>query len=242
MSAQGGDGPVVVGVATVADRVGVVVRADAAAPWRPGARLLADPVVVTRQGADVGRWVTDSVQAVRLAVVAAASPSGLPPVAAPRPLAGGFFEWHPLITGGLLATPDLGVELVAPRWVDLARQRRLATATDPTRPDPQRDPEGFTRWRGTHPQWRCGFPPELIGPREQSGGGVRQVLRAAWDVAGGAGLRLAERIAAVPPCCETYARDPRGHAADCPRALLGLDDAEWRARCRQTAERGRAVR
>jgi hypothetical protein len=196
-TAPGAHGLAVVGVATVLDRVGVVVRPDAAQPWRPGGRRLpADPVIVTRQGADVARWVHDSILAVRLAVTAATAPGGLAPVAAaPRPLGGGFFEWHPLITGGLLATPGLGVELVAPRWVNQACQQRLAAAdaTDPSRPDPRRDPEGFTRWRNQHPLWSHGYPPELIGPREQSGAGMRQVLRAAWDVAGGAGLRLAAR-------------------------------------------------
>jgi hypothetical protein len=188
-------GLAVVGVHTVSDRVGVVVRPHAAQPWRPGRRLPADPVIVTRHGGDVARWIRDAVLAVRLAVIAATTPGGVPPVAAPRPLAGGFFEWHPLICGALLATPGLDVELVAPRWVNQACQRRLAAAdaADATRPDPRRDPQGFTRWRGQHPLWAQGYPPELIGPREQTGAGMRQVLRAAWDVAGGAGLRLAEQ-------------------------------------------------
>ena len=188
-------GVAVVGVAVVLDRVGVVVRPDAAQPWRPGMRLLADPVIVGRHGDQVARWVADAVLAVRLAAIAATSPAGVPRVGVPRPLPGGWFEWHPLITGALLATPGLEVELVGPRWVDRARQRRLIAAdtADPSRPDPMGDPQGFARWRDQHPLWSQGYPAELVGPREQSGAGMRGVLRTAWDVAGAAGLRLGER-------------------------------------------------
>ncbi len=200
MSAPSTAGRAVVGVTAFADRVGVVVRANAASPYgHQGGRLAAAPVVVIRQGADVARWVRDAVLAVRLAVIAATAPERVPPVAVPRPLAGGNFQWHPLICGALLATPGLEVALVAPRWVNQACQQRLAAAdaADPFRSDPRRDPEGFTRWRGRHPLWSQGYPPELVGPREQSGAGVRLVLRAAWDVAGAAGLRLAARGGAV---------------------------------------------
>jgi hypothetical protein len=174
-SAPGARGVAVVGVATLADRVGVVVRPDAAQPWRPGRRLPVEPVMVARRGGDVAGWVTEVVLAVRLAVIAATTPSGVPPVAVPRPLAGGFFEWHPLIAGALLATPGLRVELVAPRWVGRACKQRLA-AGDPA-----------------DPPWARGYPPELIGRRERAGAGMRQAARAAWDVAGAAGLRLAAR-------------------------------------------------
>jgi len=158
-------------------------------------RLPADPVIVGRHGDQVARWVADAVLAVRLAAIAAATLGGVPRVAVPRPLPGGWFEWHPLITGALLATPGLAVDLVAPRWVDQARQRRLAAAdaADRSRPDPKGDPQGFTRWRAGHPLWSQGYPAELVGAREQSGAGMRGVLRQAWDVAGAAGLRLAER-------------------------------------------------
>lgn len=37
------------------------------------------------------------------------------------------------------------------------------------------------------------YPPELVGPRERRGGGVRRHLRAAWDIAGQARLALAIR-------------------------------------------------
>jgi hypothetical protein len=50
---------------------------------------------------------------------------------------------------------------------------------------------------GRSQAWRRGYPAELLGPQEQSGGGVRLVLRLAWDVAGAAGLRLAAQGGAV---------------------------------------------
>lgn len=113
-------GLVVVGVTTVADRVGVVARPDAAQPWRPGMRLPAPPVIVARHGDDVARWVQEAVLAVRLACITATTPQGTPPVAVPRPLPGGYFVWHPMITGALLVPGGPRVVLVEARWVERA--------------------------------------------------------------------------------------------------------------------------
>jgi hypothetical protein len=63
------------------------------------------------------------------------------------------------------------------------------------RGDP-RDRRAHAEWRRSR-AWRRGYPPELLGPREHTGTGARQVLRAAWDVAGAAGLRLAAQGGAV---------------------------------------------
>jgi hypothetical protein len=179
----------VVGVHTVYDRVGVLVRARPAEP-HPASGLLAAPVIVARSGAEAAGWVTGAVTAVRLAMMAARSLGYTPRVALRRPVAGGNWAWDALVCGALLASVN-PAELVqvGGRQLNAAIVQREAAA-DPASPPP--DPGDHGEWWRSQ-AWRRGYPAELIGPREHSGAGVRGVLRAAWDVAGAAGLRLATR-------------------------------------------------
>jgi hypothetical protein len=185
-------GLAVVGVHTIYDRVGVLVRARPAQPCPPS-RLLAPPVMVTRTGSDAAGWITDTVTAVRLAVMAARSLGYTPRVALRRPVPGGNWSWDALICGAVLASIDPGeLVLVSGGQVYAARCQREAAADQASPPpDPGDRPAHDEWWRCL--AWRRGYPSELIGPREHSGTGVRLVLRVAWDVAGAAGLCLASR-------------------------------------------------
>jgi hypothetical protein len=182
----------VVGVHAIYDRVGVLVRARPAQPCPPS-RLLAPPVMVTRTGADAAGWITDTVTAVRLATMAARSLGYTPKVAVHRPVPGGNWAWDTLITGAVLASIDpAALVLVAGRQLNAAIVQREAAADRVSPPPERRDRHAHDEWWRSL-AWRRGYPAELIGPREHSGTGVRQVLRLAWDVAGAAGLRLAQR-------------------------------------------------
>jgi hypothetical protein len=179
----------VVGVHTVYDRVGVLVRARPAEP-HPASGLLAAPVIVARSDVEAAGWVTGAVTAVRLASMAARSLGYTPRVALRAPVAGGNWSWDALVCGALLASVD-PAELVqvGGRQLNAAIVQREAAAD---RASPPPDPGDHDEWWRSQ-AWRRGYPAELIGPREHSGAGVRGVLRAAWDVAGAAGLRLATR-------------------------------------------------
>jgi hypothetical protein len=193
----GARGVAAVGVHTVSDRVGVVVRARPAEPHPPSA-LLAPPVMVTRQGTDAPGWVTSAVTAVRLATMAARALGYAPRVAVRRPVAGGNWSWDALICGALLASVDQAeLVLVGGRSLNAAIVQREAAADQASPPpDRHRDRRAYQEWWRSR-AWRRGYPAELLGRHEQSGGGVRLVLRLAWDVAGAAGLWLAERGGAV---------------------------------------------
>lgn len=182
----------VVGVHAIYDRVGVLVRARPAEPCPPSG-LLAPPVMVARTGADAAGWITDTVTAVRLAAMAARSLGYTPTVALRRPVPGGNWAWDTLITGAVLASIDpAALVLVSGRQLNAAIVQR-ETAVDRVSPPPERrDRHAYDEWWRSK-AWRRGYPAELIGPREHSGTGVRLVLRQAWDVAGAAGLHLAQR-------------------------------------------------
>jgi hypothetical protein len=191
-----GRGLAVVGVHTVYDRVGVLVRALPAKP-HPPSELLAPPVMVARQGIEAAGWVTSAVTAVRLAAMAARSLGFTPRVAVRRPVAGRDWSWDALICGALLASVDSAeLVLVGGRLLNAAILKREAAADKASPPPDPRDRRSFDQWRRSQ-AWRRGYPAELLGPQEQSGGGVRLVLRLAWDVAGAAGLRLAAQGGAV---------------------------------------------
>jgi hypothetical protein len=185
-------GLAVVGVHTIYDRVGVLVRTRPAEP-HPPSRLLAPPVMVARTGADAAGWITDTVTAVRLAMMAARSLGWAPRVALRRPVPGGNWSWDALVTGALLASVDPAVlVLVSGGQVNAAIVQREAAADQASPPPDRRDRRADAEWWRSQ-AWRRGYPAELLGPRERSGTGVRQVLRQAWDVAGAAGLCLATR-------------------------------------------------
>jgi hypothetical protein len=152
--------------------------------------------MVTRTGADAAGWITDTVTAVRLAVMAARSLGYTPHVTLCRPVPGGNWSWDTLIAGGLLASIDPGaLVLVSGRQVNAAILAREAAADQASPPPERHDRRAYEEWQRSQ-AWRRGYPRELMGPRERTGTGLRQVLRLAWDVAGAAGLRLAERGAA----------------------------------------------
>jgi hypothetical protein len=191
----GAHGVAAVGVHASSDRVGVLVRARPAEPHPPSG-LLAAPVTVTRQGTEPAGWVTSAVTAVRLATMAARSLGYAPRVAVRRPVAGGNWSWDALITGGLLASVDPAeLVLVGGRLLDAAILKRQAAADQASPPPDPRDRRAYDEWRSR--AWRRGYPAELLGPQEQTGAGVRLVLRLAWDVAGAAGLGLAGQGGAV---------------------------------------------
>ncbi|HEY5990500.1 MAG TPA: hypothetical protein VIV12_29535 [Streptosporangiaceae bacterium] len=191
-----GRGLAVVGVHTVYERVGVLVRARPAEP-HPASGLLAPPVMVTRTGSEAAGWVTSAVTAVRLASMAARSLGYAPRVAVRRPVAGGNWSWAALVTGALLADIDAAaLVLVGGRQLTAAIVQREAAANQASPPPDPRDRRSYDEWWRSQ-AWRRGYPAELLGPQEQAGRGVRQVLRLAWDVAGAAGLRLAAQGGAV---------------------------------------------
>jgi hypothetical protein len=185
-------GLAVVGVHTVYDRVGVLGRTLPAQPCPPSG-LLAAPVMVARSGSDAAGWITDTVTAVRLAAMAARSLGYTPRVALRRPVPGGNWAWDTLVSGAVLASIDpAALVLVSGRQLNAAIIKREATAVQVSPPPERRDRCAHEEWWRSQ-AWRRGYPAELIGPREQTGTGVRLVLRLAWDVAGAAGLRLAAR-------------------------------------------------
>jgi hypothetical protein len=182
----------VMGVHAIYDRVGVLVRAQPAQPCPPS-RLLAPPVMVTRTGSDAAGWITDTVTAVRLAAMAARSLGYAPRVALRRPVPGGNWSWDALVTGAVLASIDpAALVLVSGRQLNAAIVQREAAADQGSPPPDPGDRHAHDEWWRSQ-AWRRGYPAELLGPREHSGTGVRLVLRLAWDVAGAAGLRLAQR-------------------------------------------------
>jgi hypothetical protein len=193
-TSPGARGLAVVGVRTISDRVGVLVRAPAEP--HPPSGLLAPPVMVTRQGTEAPGWVTSAVTAVRLATMAARSLGYAPKVAVRRPVTGGNWSWDTLITGALLASVD-PAELVqvGGRQLTAAIVQREAVTDQASPPPDPRDRRSHDEWRSQ--AWRRGYPAELIGPQERAGRGARLVLRLAWDVAGAAGLRLAAQGGAV---------------------------------------------
>jgi hypothetical protein len=195
-TSPGAPGVAAVGVHTISDRVGVLLRARPAEPHPPSG-LLAAPVMVTRTGTEPAGWVTSAVTAVRLATMTARSLGYAPRVAVRRPVASGNWSWDTLICGALLASVD-PAELVqvGSRQLNAAILQREAAADQASPPPDPRDRRSFDQWRRSQ-AWRRGYPAELIGPQEQTGGGVRLVLRQAWDVAGAAGLRLAAQGGAV---------------------------------------------
>jgi len=196
-TAPTGRGLAVVGVHTVSDRVGVLVRARPVELY-PVSGLLAAPVMVARTGTEVAGWVTDAVTAVRLAMMAARSLGWVPRVALRRPVPGGNWSWDSLVTGALLAGVDQGeLVLVGGRLLNAAIVQREAAADRASPPPDRRDRRAYDGWWRSQ-AWRRGYPAELLGPREHSGTGVRLVLRLAWDVAGAAGLRLAARGGVAP--------------------------------------------
>ena len=185
-------GLAVVGVHTIYDRVGVLVRARPAEPYPPS-RLLAAPVMVARTGSEAAGWICDTVTAVRLAMMAARSLGWAPRVALRRPVPGGNWSWDALVCGALLASiGPAALVLVSGRQLNAAIVQREAAADQASPPPERRDHGAYEEWWRSR-AWRRGYPAELIGPREHTGTGVRLVLRAAWDVAGAAGLRLATR-------------------------------------------------
>jgi hypothetical protein len=189
-------GVAAVGVHTISDRVGVVVRARPAEP-HPASGLLAAPVMVARAGTEAAGWVINAVAAVRLATMAARSLGYAPRVAVRRPVAGGNWSWDTLVCGALLASVDQAELIqVGGRLLTAAIVQREAAADQASPPPDPRDHRAFDEWRRSR-AWRRGYPAELLGPQEQTGAGVRLVLRQAWDVAGAAGLRLAGQGGAV---------------------------------------------
>jgi hypothetical protein len=194
-STPGAHGVAMVGVHTVYDHVGVLVRTRPAQP-HPASGLLAAPVMVARTGTEAAGWITNTVTAVRLAMMAARALGYAPRVALRRPVAGGNWSWEALVTGGLLASINPSeLVLVSGGQLNAAIVQREAAADKASPPPDPRDRPAWDQWRSL--AWRRGYPAELIGPQERSGRGMRLVLRLAWDVAGAAGLRLAGRGGAV---------------------------------------------